>query len=337
MADASVVVRGTAWDKDLTISAQTYSHTSGGAVSDIEQTSALSVDNAELRANFDAVTAEDIKAGLWDYASYEFFRVNPDDTSMGKDIILTGNVGQWTIRRLDFVAELRSRLQKLQQSFGRLVSTLCPYRTYDGDCGLDVADWTETGNLDSASDDGLTLYASDRTEPGPAGGVDITAITADGAETIITTDTAHGLLDGQSAYFSAIDGPVALNGPVTVRDPTAFTFRIAIDITDTAAYPAYVGDGVVTPLGAESGYYDGGTITITSGGVTVTREIKAFVPGQLTLHEAFPFALTTDAYSITAGDDHTWTTCRVKFANKRFGGFPSVPGNDHIMQVGRQQ
>lgn len=335
----SFVVRGTAWDRDLVIAGDgTYYSTSGGAMTDVQRSASLSVDNAEIRCNFDVITSADLQAGRWDSSRYELFACNPDDTSMGKHIIMSGRTGQFTIGRLSWVAELRGRMQSLQQSFGRLVAPLCPHITGDEFCTKDMTAFTHTGTLDSISADGLTMYDSARAEAGPGGGKSISAITnADPA--VITTTTAHGFYEGQTVYLSGIVGPVALNGPVTVRSPTTFSFEIAIDTSDTSAYPPYVGSGVTTPMGSNSGYFDGGLITMTSGDSSgLSREVKAYVPGQWTLHEAFPDAAAGDNYTMVAGDDKTATTCRVKFANlANFGGFPFVPGNDHIMQVGRNQ
>lgn len=327
----SLIVRGTAWDSDLVIAADgTYYHTSSGAMTDVQRSAALNVDNAEIHANFDVITAADLKAGLWDSAAYELFAVNPNDTTMGKHILMAGRTGQFTVGRLSWVAELRGRMQALQQSFGRLVSPLCPYILGDSECTKNLAAFTHTGTLVSISADGLTMFDPARAEAGPGGGKAISAIT-NANPAVFTTTTAHGMYTGQTVYHSGIVGPVALNGAATVRNPTAYTYEIAID---TTSYPAYVGSGVATPLGAASGYFDGGTITI--GGLV--REIKSYVPGQWTLHDPFPSLVGTEAYSMVAGDDKTATTCRVKFANlANFGGYPFVPGADHVLQVGRAQ
>jgi hypothetical protein len=337
-----VVIRGTNWDENIEYppgSGEIYYHTSGGALGDIEATAALNVDNAEIQCNFAAITASDLRAGLYDYASYELFLLNPNNLTAGRYRMHTGNLGQVTISRNAFKAELRGRLQTLQQSIGRLISPTCPYQTYDGECGLDAEDWTVSGTLDSVSSDQLTFKDSARTELGPSGGIAITAIT-NADPCVITTASAHGFYAGQTVYLSAIVGPAALNGPVSVRDPSGSSFEIAIDTTDTAAYPAYVGSGIATPMGAESGYFDYGVMTITSGAnAGVEREVKAYVAGTWTIHEAFPHAVTgSETYSMTAGDDKTATTCRVKFDNLlNFGGMPFVPGPDQLIQIGRQK
>lgn len=331
------VVRGTAWDSDLVIAGDgTYYHTSGGAMTDVSRSSALNVDNAEIRANFDVITAADLKAGRWDSSRYELFACNPDDTTMGKHIIMAGRTGQFTIGRLSWVAELRSRMQALQQSFGRVVTPLCPYILGDAECTKDLTAFTHTGTLDSISADGLTMYDSARAEAGPGGGKSVSAIT-NANPAVITTTTAHGFVDGQTVYLSSIVGPVLLNVAVTVRNPTAYTFEINADTSNTTNFPPYVGSGVATPMGAESGYFDNGVITMTSGDAAgLPRVVKAYVPGQWTLHDPFPpdSVVAGDTYTMRAGCDGTELACRVKFNNKvNFGGWEDVPMNDDMMQT----
>ena len=343
--NGTTTVRGTNWDRDLPIqgptdgSVQTYYSTSGGALTNIESTSSLSVDNAELRLNFDAITAADLAAGLWDGATYSFFLVNPDDLTMGYLRELDGSLGRVTINRLQFQAELRSLFQHLQQSIGRLITPTCTWLLGDANCTKDLTAFTVTGTLDSVSADQLTLKDAARAEAGPSGGVTVTGI-SNADPCVITCATSHGMSHGMSGYLSGPDGPVALNGPVTVLNPTGLTFEIDINTTDTSDYPAFSSNWTFTPQGSESGYFDDGIITITSGAnAGISRRVKAYVPGQWTLQEEFPNALAgTETYSMVAGCDKTATTCRVKFSNlANFGGFPFVPGTDQIVQVGRSQ
>jgi uncharacterized phage protein (TIGR02218 family) len=43
-----------------------------------------------------------------------------------------------------------------------------------------------------------------------------------------------------------------------------------------------------------------------------------------------------DAFTVTAGCDKQFTTCRTKFANAvNFRGFPHMPGPDYILAVAK--
>lgn len=346
-----LVVRGTSWDENLPIGGQIYYSTSGGAVSDLESAAALNVDNAEILANFDAITAEDLKAGLWNDAAVQLFVINPDDTDDSpsvdyRDVMIEGTFGQITVERLSFVAEIRSWLQRLQQAFGDLVSNACTYNLGDDDCTVDLdfssPSLRKTGTVDGVTDDGLTWRDSARIESGPAGGIAIVDITSDGEEAEIETATAHGMLEGDTVTLSDLDGPVQLAGPWTIHEPTDTTFRIWKDISDTGLFPAFV-SGTATPLGDESGYWDYGTMEITGGGPDdsnhgIVRRIKSYVTGEWTLQRAFPFTVDgTETYELTPGCDKLHSTCIDKFDNEiNFGGEPFVPGNDRMVQVGRQ-
>lgn len=83
-----------------------------------------------------------------------------------------------------------------------------------------------------------------------------------------------------------------------------------------------------------AGFFAYGTLTFTSGAnAGQSTAIKNFASGQFTLWQ--PLSLTPavgDAYTVTAGCDKQFATCKSKFANAvNFGGFPHIPGNDAIL------
>jgi uncharacterized phage protein (TIGR02218 family) len=98
---------------------------------------------------------------------------------------------------------------------------------------------------------------------------------------------------------------------------------------------------------AATGYYNYGVVTFdndASGGLNagLSREIKVhtLVSGEavLELQEAFPFDVAVDdEATLEAGCDRLLATCRDKFSNvANFRGEPHIPGNDRLMQRGRQ-
>jgi uncharacterized phage protein (TIGR02218 family) len=90
-----------------------------------------------------AISETDVKAGLYDGAKVLIFIVNWDDLADGTIILLKGFIGQ--IRYMDghYVAEIRSLMQKLQQSIGELTSPTCRVkRLGDSRCGVDLGPFT---------------------------------------------------------------------------------------------------------------------------------------------------------------------------------------------------
>ena len=123
--------------------------------------------------------------------------------------------------------------------------------------------------------------------------------------------------------------------------------RCAVDLTD----PALRANGVVAAASATStftaGYLDGfadgwftaGRLVWTAGpnsGIAV--EVKSHRAGDdgvvLELWQAMPEPVATgDAFTVTAGCDKRFATCRDRFGNAgNFRGFPHMPGNDFIMR-----
>ncbi len=122
--------------------------------------------------------------------------------------------------------------------------------------------------------------------------------------------------------------------------------RCTIDLTSAA----YRGNGAVTVvsdarrfqasgLGAFANFwFSGGKLTFTSGaneGRAMDVKRHALTSGAVTIElwqeMSEPIAVG-DAFSITAGCDKQFGTCKAKFANQiNFRGFPYMPGNDAVL------
>jgi uncharacterized phage protein (TIGR02218 family) len=90
-----------------------------------------------------------------------------------------------------------------------------------------------------------------------------------------------------------------------------------------------------------TGFYTYGIVTCTSGpNVGFEREIKTHTNSgsvaQLTLKEAFPFAISTgDTFSMIAGCDRAFGTCAGTYNNAaNFRGEPHLPGNATLIKIG---
>lgn len=328
---------------------QTYLSTAGYDATDVENTAALNVDNMEVHGilSSPSITEDDLRAGRWDFANVVVFVVDWGNLAAGPIIERCGKLGQVTVDGGQFRAELRGLAQYLTRTFGWLTSPMCRYDLGDSFCTVNLAggntsgDFTVTSFIEGISDDGLVIFDSARTEPGPSGGIVILDITnADPGVVQLASDVPF--VEGQPITMYGIVGPALLNGTTVARNVSGDTFELGVDTSDTAVYPAYVGGGSVIALGATSGYFDGGVLTITSGAnAGLSREVKSYVEGQITLHLPFPYPMEFataggPTYTMTVGCDKSRETCKTRFNNlDNFGGEDFLPGIDKIVQVGR--
>jgi uncharacterized phage protein (TIGR02218 family) len=123
--------------------------------------------------------------------------------------------------------------------------------------------------------------------------------------------------------------------------------RCGIDLDD----PAFRGSGTVASLPGGSslvadglddfddGWFTAGRLAWTSGanqGLAVEVKVHRTRAGvvSLALWQSMPEPLAVGhAFTVTAGCDKRFATCRDRFANTdNFRGFPHIPGNDFVVQ-----
>jgi uncharacterized phage protein (TIGR02218 family) len=122
--------------------------------------------------------------------------------------------------------------------------------------------------------------------------------------------------------------------------------RCKIDLTD----PAFRGSGTVTDVIAASqiavsglddfefGWFTAGRLTFASGAnAGLSVEVKTHRKDDavtITLWQAMPEPIVAgDAFTVTAGCDKRFVTCRERFDNVvNFRGFPHIPGNDFVIR-----
>lgn len=112
------------------------------------------------------------------------------------------------------------------------------------------------------------------------------------------------------------------------------------------ALPTHHGAGTVSALAGTSvftanglgafadGWFTGGRLSFTSGvAVEVKSHLRDAAGVTLALWQAMPEPIAPgDAFTVTAGCDKFFATCRGRFANSaNFRGFPHIPGNDFVM------
>jgi len=156
---------------------------------------------------------------------------------------------------------------------------------------------------------------------------------------------------GKSAFQAEVRGLAhKLNQPVGRAygyscDADLGDARCTIDLSD----PAFNGAGTVTSAGDDrrfsvsglasfsDGWFSGGKLVFTAGANAGRgMEVKRHAQGtgvSVELWQAMSETVAPgDAFTITAGCDKQFTTCKAKFANAaNFRGFPYMPGNDTVL------
>lgn len=131
----------TAFDEDLVVDAVTYLSTAGFSRSAINTGSTGEVDNLEVVGFFggSGIAEEDLKNGLFDYATIYLFAVNWANISQGICRLRRGWLGE-CIRAPNgsFMAELRGLTQALVQEFGNVYQPLCRADLGDAKCKIPI-------------------------------------------------------------------------------------------------------------------------------------------------------------------------------------------------------
>lgn len=126
-------------DSDLSFEGQVFKAASGLSAGALQQTTGLSVDNAEaLGALSDAsVTEADLAAGRFDGAEVQSWLVNWADVSQ-RVTEFRGNFGEVTRKAGAFRVELRGLTERLNQPQGRVYQPGCSAVLGDAACGVDL-------------------------------------------------------------------------------------------------------------------------------------------------------------------------------------------------------
>jgi uncharacterized phage protein (TIGR02218 family) len=135
-----VVLGFTDHDRDLQFNGIDFRADSGLAAGVLEQTTGLSVDNAEALGAItgDAVTEADLVAGRYDGAEVVAWLVNWSEPSERR-IEFRGRVGAVTRNGVAFTAELRGLSEGLNIETGASFRRQCAAELGDSRCGFDLA------------------------------------------------------------------------------------------------------------------------------------------------------------------------------------------------------
>ena len=128
--------------KDLLVNGELYVSRLGVTPSALEQQVGAAVPNSEINGtlNTDFATEADILGGVWDGAEVFIFEVNYRDLSQGWMILQTGTLGDVSVGRSSFKAEVRGLAQSLQQVVGEVYTQTCTANLGDSRCKVNVED-----------------------------------------------------------------------------------------------------------------------------------------------------------------------------------------------------
>lgn len=307
-------------DKPLVVDAVTY--VPGLRPFAIKSAGNLEPANSETEGGFGSagVTAADIRAGLWDYAAYQFFRVNWSDLTMGVEKGPSGRLGQITRGRTQFVTELLGIGQHLNQTIGRLVGPECDAELGDARCKV---------RLNPPAWAALTAYTVRPAGDAGLGSV-VKPTTYNGRHFKCTTAGTSGA--SEPSWNTTIGGTTA-DGTVTWTAIQALTIISTVtSVIDRLSF-------YDSARAEAADFFSGGKVTFTGGANDgIAHEVKSYPGGSpnglILLQLPFPYDIQAgDAYEMTAGCRFRFTEdCKAKFDNgDNFRGFPHVPGLDFLM------
>lgn len=152
-------------DANITYDSVTYAAATGFSPSAVANSSNLQVDNLDAQGMLsdDSITEADILAGLYDFAEIEIFQINHTDTTQGILKLRRGWLGEVSLSRQHFVAEVRGLTQLLTQDIGEYFSPSCRASLGDSRCKINMTSHTVTGSVTSSTSRSQLLDSS-RTE-----------------------------------------------------------------------------------------------------------------------------------------------------------------------------
>ncbi len=136
-------------DQDIVFGGVTYKAATGFTPSAIDNNASLSVDNLDLEGMLSDtdITESDIIAGKYDFAEIEIFQVNYRDVSQGSLKLRRGWLGEVSLQKHQFIAEVRGLTQRLSQTIGELFSPSCRATLGDNRCKINLSAHMVTGSV----------------------------------------------------------------------------------------------------------------------------------------------------------------------------------------------
>lgn len=331
------VFRFTDHDASLIVAGETYLASTGYTRAAISGSADMSVAETELTGILDdaSITEQDLRNGLWDYAEVRIFLVNWASPSDGTIKLRRGFLGE--VQADDtgrFRAELRGLAQLLQQRLGEVYTAECRADFGDARCRMPAEPALIARSTAYGIADGTTRAVPDY--------VRVPRLSLGDRrddEGLIWECTTAGTTAGTAPSYAGTIGDTVTDGTAVFTAREAWTVAGIVDAASSRS-AFTVASGWMVGARHVTGFFDGAIIMETGDNAGAAREVISWNASSRALVVFPPFPadiLAGDVFRIQPGCDKRWATCKTTFANHlNFRGEPLVPGQDALLQVGRQ-
>lgn len=309
----------TSHTEDLIIGGIAYLSTQGFTPTTVQTTSSMSVDNLNVSGFLDVLGIQetDVSSGTYDGAVVEVFLVNWSDLTQGIMKLRKGFMGNVSLSRLGFEAEVRGLLERYQRTIMEVYGPACRADLGDARCRVPLAPpaiWAATTAYGArVNGDAVTGSLIRPSTPNGYWYHCSVAGTSGGSEptwnTTLDGTTTDGSVTWVTVYARTVTGTVT-----AITSKRVFQDGARAEATD---------------------HFLGGLLTWTSGNNTGRNmEVKSFDGGAKQFELMLPmFNLVQvgDAYSVYIGCQKTIEICRDKFGNyHNFRGESYVPQTSQV-------
>jgi hypothetical protein len=314
------VFRFTDHDRDILFDGNLYLARFGYSRTAVVSDAQLAVDNLDVDGIFDdeAITEEEMRAGLFDYAEVRLFLVNWADPTMGALRLRRGWLGEVVLTEHGmFRTELRGLTQALQQEIGELYSAECRADLGDARCKVPVLPDVILRS---------TAYTVGALVRVPLDG------TAWPYGAVVFRCTVAGTTDAAQPAYDATIGASTVDGTATFVAEAALTRPgEVVSVSARTVFLATVAGAAVA-----ADWFAGGVLTwVTGPNAGRAVEVKTWNvgTGQFELYLAVGYPIEAGhLFTVAPGCDKRFATCKAKFGNQlNYRGEPYVPGVDSIL------
>ena len=195
-----VVMGFTSYDQDITFNGVIYKACTGFAPTAVATSNDMSVDNLDSEGILtdDGITAEDLRAGVYNNAHIEVFVVNYKNLKDEIFMVRRGTIGEIKYGKNCFTAAIRGLMQAYQSKAGKTCQKSC--RTILGSplCKVNLSAYTVNGNVTTVNS--ATSFGANLTQPDSYFDYgEITWLT--GKNTGLKQDVKHSTSDGRIILF----------------------------------------------------------------------------------------------------------------------------------------
>lgn len=158
----AVVMGFTSHDKDLTFGGLTYEAASALDASAVTQQVGTGVDNLDIMGllQSDKITSGDLRAGVYDGAKIVGSIVNWSSVGDGAAVLISGTIGNVTIKDEIFTAEFRSLISAFANQVIETTTPTCRVaKLGDARCGVALVDYQNDEAIEVVTDQHIVRFS----------------------------------------------------------------------------------------------------------------------------------------------------------------------------------